>query len=70
MSKTNVLSIRIDHETRELLEAHAEALNMKVSLLASFVLRDLTENWVKNYAEQIARQYGLIASSSYAKEEF
>lgn len=43
-----------------MLEDHAEAIGMKVSLLASHVLRDMTEAWVKNYARKIALQYGLV----------
>lgn len=61
MAKTSVLSIRIDKETREMLERHSDALGMKISLLASHVLKDMTELWVKRYARHIALQYGLVS---------
>ena len=60
MTKTSVLSIRIDKETREMLEIHANALGMKISLLASHVLREMTDSWVRDYARKIALQYGLV----------
>lgn len=57
--KTSVLSIRIDHDTRKNLEKHAEQLEMKISLLASLILKDCSDNWVSDYVEKIAERYGL-----------
>ncbi|MHA1989563.1 MAG: hypothetical protein ACW981_04895 [Candidatus Hodarchaeales archaeon] len=57
--KTSVLSIRIDNETRKMLENHADQLEMKVSLLASLILKDCSDDWVKNYVEKIAERYGV-----------
>ncbi len=62
--KTSVLSIRIDYETRNMLEKHAEQLEMKVSLLASLILKDCSDNWVKNYVEKIAERYGVKSDNN------
>ncbi|MHA2365419.1 MAG: hypothetical protein ACXAC7_15790 [Candidatus Hodarchaeales archaeon] len=67
MASTSVLSIRIDNETRDMLESHAKALGMKISLLSSHVLRDMTEIWVRDYARKIALQYGLVNEEDLSK---
>lgn len=53
MPKTSVLSVRIDKETREILEKNAELLQMKPTTLAARVLKECTEEWVKNYVKQV-----------------
>ena len=53
MAETSVLSIRINKQTRQMLEKHAKILKMKVSMLAARVLEDETPNWSKKYAESI-----------------
>ncbi len=53
MPKTSVLSVRIDKETREILEKHAELLQMKPTTLAARILKDCTEEWVKKYVKRV-----------------
>ncbi len=53
MPKTSVLSVRIDKETREILERHAELLQMKPTTLAARVLKDCTEEWVRKYVKRV-----------------
>lgn len=59
MSRTSVLSIRINKQTRELLEYNAKILNLKVSVLAAKVLEEKTESWAKEYASRIYHELGL-----------
>lgn len=59
MSRTSVLSIRINKQTRELLEYNARILNLKVSVLAAKVLEEKTESWAKEYASRIYHELGL-----------
>ena len=59
MTKTTVLSIRLDKETRDNLAKHAEALEMKISLLAALVLQDMTDKWVDDHVQRIAEKYGV-----------
>ncbi|MFQ5979509.1 MAG: hypothetical protein ACE5OZ_15385 [Candidatus Heimdallarchaeota archaeon] len=53
MPKTSVLSIRIDRETRNLLETHSRTLRIRPSVLATMILRDSIEDWVRDYAKKI-----------------
>ncbi len=53
MPRTSVLSIRIDSETRKILEECAEKLEMKVTTLAARVLKECTLEWTKNYVRQL-----------------
>ncbi|MHA1974309.1 MAG: hypothetical protein ACTSW1_15020 [Candidatus Hodarchaeales archaeon] len=59
MSRTSVLSIRINKETREILEKNAKILNLKLSVLAAKVLEEKTEQWAKEYASRIFTELGL-----------
>lgn len=59
MSRTSVLSIRINKRTRDLLEQNARILNLKVSVLAAKVLEEKTEPWAKEYASRIYHELGL-----------
>jgi len=59
MSRTSVLSIRINKQTRELLEHNAKILNLKVSVLAAKVLEEKTEPWAEEYASRIYHELGL-----------
>ncbi len=59
MPRTTVLSIRINHKTREILEKNAKILNLKVSVLAAKVLEERTELWAKEYASRIYHELGL-----------
>ena len=61
--KTSVLSIRIDNETRKKLEKHAESLQMKISMLASLILKDCSDEWVSRYVNRIAEEYGIKSTS-------
>lgn len=70
MTKTSVLSIRIDKETRKMLEMHANTLGMKISLLASHILREMTGSWVNDYARNIVQQYSLVNDNILNKHEF
>ena len=67
--KTSVLSIRIDNDTRKLLENHAEQLEMKISLLASLILKDCADNWVNTYVEKIVERYGIKSNDNEKLEE-
>ena len=69
MPKTTVLSIRLDQETRETLEKHAKELEMKVSLLASLILKDTTDEWVQKYARKIAERYGVLQTQNNDEPE-
>ncbi|UCG01452.1 MAG: hypothetical protein JSW11_17770 [Candidatus Heimdallarchaeota archaeon] len=59
MSRTTVLSIRINKKTREILEKNAKILNLKISVLAARVLEERTELWAKDYAARIFHELGL-----------
>ncbi|MHA1214977.1 MAG: hypothetical protein ACTSR2_02475 [Candidatus Hodarchaeales archaeon] len=59
MSRTSVLSIRINKETRDILEKNAKILNLKLSVLAAKVLEEKTEQWAKEYASRIYSELGL-----------
>lgn len=64
MSRTTVLSIRINNKTREILEKNARILNLKVSVLAAKVLEERTELWAKEYAARIYHELGLNEKST------
>ena len=59
MPPTTVLSIRINKQTREILEKNAKILNLKISVLAAKVLEEKTEQWSKEYASRIYYELGL-----------
>ena len=68
MPRTTVLSIRINDNTREILEKNAKVLNLKVSVLAAKVLEERTHLWAKDYAARIYHELGLDAKHS--EEEY
>ena len=53
LTRTSVLSIRIDANVRDLLEKNAQILGMKVSVFAAKVLEECAENWAKEYATRV-----------------
>ncbi len=59
MSRTRVLSIRINKNTQEILERNAKILNLKLSVLAAKVLEEKTETWSREYARRIYYELGL-----------
>ena len=59
MSRTRVLSIRINKKTQEVLERNARILNLKLSVLAAKVLEEKTEAWSREYARRIYHELGL-----------
>jgi hypothetical protein len=59
LPKSRVLSIRINKKTQECLEKNAKILNLKLSVLASKVLEEKTEEWSKEYATRIYHELGL-----------
>lgn len=68
MPRTTVLSIRINDNTREILEKNARVLNLKVSVLAARVLEERTQLWAKEYAARIYHELGLDEKDS--EEEY
>ena len=68
MPRTTVLSIRINNNTREILEKNAKILNLKVSVLAAKVLEERTQLWAKEYAARIYYELGL--DEKHSEEEY
>ena len=53
MARTSPFSIRLTKDVRDMIEEKAQILRIKPSVLAAMVLRDCTENWVRDYTEEV-----------------
>lgn len=56
MSKTSVISVRIPHNTRKMLDKYSEILRIRPSALCALVLEDCLEYWIKKYSEEALKK--------------
>ena len=56
MTRTSPFSIRLTKDVRDMIEEKAQILRIKPSVLAAMILRDCTEDWVRDYAEEVFKR--------------
>ena len=56
MARTSPFSIRLTKDVRDMIEKKAQILRIKPSVLAAMVLEECTEDWVRDYTEEVFKR--------------